>query len=126
MARKQIRIIGFCLVIGLIVFLTGAMLGCTAKPAPVSAHSSTVSSIAVKPSSDTVQVHSTQQYTATEIYSDGSTADVTSQVKWESLDQTVASISSAGVATGISPGSSSISASLSGITSSASSLDVVP
>jgi len=66
------------------------------------------------------------QFTATGTYSNGSTADITSQVKWESFDQSVANISSSGLAKGISPGTSNISASLDGLTSPSAGLDVVP
>ena len=59
--------------------------------------------------------------TATGTYTDGTTADITSQVTWNSSNTGVATISNAGgnagTATGVSVGSSNITASLGGVTS---------
>jgi uncharacterized protein YjdB len=57
-------------------------------------------------------------------YSDGSTSDITAQVQWTSSDPTVANILSNGAVTGISVGTTNITASLSGITSPAISLTI--
>ena len=69
-------------------------------------------------------VGSTQQLTAIGTYSNGSTADVTSQVTWASSNDTVAYISSSGSATGVAPGTASITAALSGDTSRTVTLNV--
>jgi uncharacterized protein YjdB len=70
-------------------------------------------------------VGSTQQFNATGTYSDGSTADVTYQVTWASSDTTIATISSAGLVTGIAVGKTNITAALAGFTSQIVSLPVV-
>lgn len=50
------------------------------------------------------------QFTAIGSYSDGSTADVTASVSWESSDLSVATISLAGIATPVATGTASITA----------------
>jgi hypothetical protein len=72
-------------------------------------------SLAVTPASPSIGVGATQQFKATGTYSDNSTADLTSQVSWSSGSPSVATISSGGLATGGSVGSSLITAALNGI-----------
>ncbi len=81
----------------------------------VTASTPTLSSIAVTPANPTVAVGATQQFTATGTYSDGSTSNITSQVTWSSSSTADATISSSGVATGVAAGSSTITATLSGV-----------
>ena len=88
------------------------VLSATAPPPP------TLSSIAVTPANQTITIGATQQYTATGTYSDGSTQNLTSQAAWTSSNTGVASITSAGLATGVSAGSTTITATLSGVTGS--------
>jgi hypothetical protein len=77
-----------------------------------------LSSITVTPASpDILAVASTQQFTATATYSDGSAKDITTQVTWVSSDSAIAALSSTGSATAIAKGNSNITASMSGITS---------
>jgi hypothetical protein len=77
-----------------------------------------LSSIAVTPTTpDNLEVRSTQQFTATGTYVEGSTNDITSQVTWASSDTNIATISSAGLATTLAVGSTNITAALSGIKS---------
>ena len=66
---------------------------------------------------DNLPVGSTQQFIAVGTYSDGSTANMTSQVTWTSSNINVATISSAGFATALTPGNTFITASLSGVSS---------
>src|SRR5579883_507521 len=75
-------------------------------------------SIAVTPANPSVAKGLTQQFTATGTYSDQSTQDLTSQVTWASATTSVATITTAGLATGVSTGTSSISATLTGVTGS--------
>jgi hypothetical protein len=75
-----------------------------------------LTSIAVTPANATNQVGATQQFTATGTYSDSSTQDLSSQVTWASSSAGVATISASGLATAVSVGSSTISATLSGVT----------
>ena len=78
----------------------------------------TLTSIAVTPANPTIQAGATQQFAARGTYSDGSTQDVTSQVTWASSDAAVATINSAGLATGLAAGNTIISAAKGGVTGS--------
>ena len=60
-----------------------------------------------------------QNQSVTGTYSNGTTADVTSSATWTSSTASVASISSGGMATAVAAGSSTITASLSGVSSAA-------
>jgi len=61
-------------------------------------------SIEVLPTSASVPVGRTQQFTARGSYSDGSTRDVTSSVTWTSSNTSIATVSSSGLATGVAIG----------------------
>jgi 6-phosphogluconolactonase len=76
----------------------------------------TLSSIAVTAANASFALGTTDQLTATGTYSDGSKKDLTSQVTWASATTTVATVSTAGLATSVKAGTSVISASLSGVT----------
>ncbi len=67
-------------------------------------------SISVAPVADSIGVGQTEQYTATGLYSDLSTADLTSSVTWSSTNATAASVSSGGLATGLATGITEITA----------------
>jgi WD40 repeat protein len=86
----------------------------TGGPAP----GPTLTSIAVTPASPSIVVGATQAFAATGTYSDNSTQNLTTQVAWTSSNTSVATISASGLATGVGAGSSTISASLSGVTGS--------
>lgn len=75
-------------------------------------------SIAISPASLTLIAGQTQQLSATGIYTDGSTADVTSTASWDSSSKSVASITGSGLVTSITAGQTTISASLSGVVGS--------
>jgi len=78
----------------------------------------TLSSIAVTPNTPgKLAVGATQQFKAMGAYSDKSTADITSKVKWNSSNKAVNTISSSGLATGVGIGTTNITASMSGISS---------
>ena len=125
MTGKQIRFLGCCLVIGLIASLTLVTAACSSKSASTSATTAThpagtLSSIAITPSSPPdLKTGFTQQFKATATYSDGSTEEVTDKVTWNSSDPNSADfISAGGLLTGMKAGTTSITASLSGKTSS--------
>src|SRR4029077_89180 len=88
---------------------------------PVNA-ASTLTSIAVTPANPTVPKGLTQQFTATGTFSDSSTQNLTNQVTWASATTSVATISNAsgtqGLATAVGQGTSTISATLNGVTGS--------
>jgi hypothetical protein len=70
----------------------------------------TLTSIAVTPANPAIATGGTQQFTATGTYSDNSMQNLTNQVTWASSAASVATINSSGIATGVSGGSSTISA----------------
>lgn len=61
-------------------------------------------SIAVTPATATIALGSSQQYQAIGTYSDGSTQNVTTLLSWSSSTPAVSTISSTGLATGLSQG----------------------
>jgi len=67
----------------------------------------------------------TQQFTATAISSKPSVTDITSQATWSSSDQSVATVSSTGIVTGIAPGPTNITAFYAGVTSAPISITVI-
>jgi uncharacterized protein YjdB len=83
----------------------------------------TLSSIAVTPAAATVGAGATQQFTATATYSDNSTANITSSAAWSSSSTATATINAAGLATAVTAGTSTITAT-SGSVSGASTLTV--
>jgi hypothetical protein len=64
----------------------------------------TLTAITVTPVNPSVARGLTEQFTATGTFSDGSTEDLTSQVRWASANTSVARISSAGLATAVAGG----------------------
>ncbi len=73
-------------------------------------------SIAVTPASPSIYVGSAQQFTATGTYSNNTTKNLSSVVAWTALPLGIASMSSAGLATGLAAGSATITAALGSIT----------
>ncbi|HZS70386.1 MAG TPA: DUF4082 domain-containing protein, partial [Candidatus Acidoferrum sp.] len=78
----------------------------------------TLTSITVTPANPTIPAGGTQQFTATGRYSDNSTQNITSQVAWSSSNSAVATINSAGLATGAGAGTATITATKGGISGS--------
>jgi hypothetical protein len=77
-----------------------------------------ISSVAVTPTNPTISTGTSQQFTAIATYSDGTTQDVTGTATWSSSNTTAATISAGGLATGSRTGSTTISATQSGVTGS--------
>jgi len=86
----------------------------------------TLTSVAVTPTAPTLQKGNSQAFSATATYSDGSTADISDRVSWSSSDTAVATISPAGLATAVAPGTTTISASTVSLSASASLTVAVP
>ena len=87
--------------------------------------SPSLSSIEVTPPPDSLSVGSMFFLTATGIYSDGSTSDVTLLANWSNSNPTVADLYSDGLGMGESPGADNITASISGINSAPTTLNIV-
>ncbi len=82
---------------------------------PLAVTSATLKSIAVTPATPSIGLSATQQFTAVGTYSDSSTQDISGIVRWASSDTAVATIdASTGLATGVSAGTTQITATLGG------------
>ena len=79
-------------------------------------------SIAISPVNRTIALGTSQQFTATGVYSNSSTQDLTTAVNWTSSDISVATISNAagtnGRATSVADGTTTIAAALGGVSRS--------
>jgi hypothetical protein len=84
----------------------------------------TLTGVAVTPASASIAAGATQQFTATGMYSDNSTKDLTSSATWASATTSVATISGSGLATAVATGSSNITATAAGKTSAPATLTV--
>jgi len=85
-------------------------------------------SIAISPVSPSdVKLGFTQNFYATALYASGATADITSQVTWNSSNPSIAEFTqpSGGLLTGMTMGTATITASFDGITSNSVSIKVV-
>ncbi len=73
---------------------------------------SPITSLSISPLNPSISKskQATQQFSATAIYGDGSSLDVTSSVTWSSSDRTVATISSTGLAAAVIAGTTTIQA----------------
>lgn len=79
----------------------------------------TLVSISVTPSPGSIPMEKTRQFTATGTYTDASTKNLSSAVSWRQTNNAVVSVNPKGVATGVSIGSTTISAFSGSIGSSA-------
>ncbi len=76
-----------------------------------SINNAVIATITLSPASSTINSASSVQLTATGTYTDGTVADVTSSVNWASSNPFVATVNTAGLATGVSTGTATITAS---------------
>jgi uncharacterized protein YjdB len=93
-----------------------ATLGSISGSTTLTVSAPTISSIVVTPVGLTLAIGITQQFTATAIFTDGSSQDLTSGVTWTSSQPSVASMDNSGLATTISAGQTTITATFSGFT----------
>jgi hypothetical protein len=104
--------------------LASSMLACggssssnTAPPPPPPPPS--LQSISVGPGNTSILAGTTQQFSATATYSDGSTNDVTTSASWSSANQNIATVNSTGLAATLTEGTTTITATLQSIAGSA-------
>jgi hypothetical protein len=97
---------------------TNTVGSATTTAATLTISAATLQSIAVTPANPSSPKGTTRQFTATGTYSDNSTQNLTAQVTWASATPSVATIAAGGLATAVNSGTSTISATLSGITGS--------
>jgi 6-phosphogluconolactonase (cycloisomerase 2 family) len=97
---------------------SGALSGSTT----LNVTSTTLVSIGVTPATPTIAKGTFQQFTATGVYSDNTTQNLTNTVTWHAVNPAVASITTAigsgGLATGVAPGTTQITATLGGVVGS--------
>ena len=110
---------------------TGLATGVTAGTATITATAGKITgsdtlteapvltSISISPASPSIAAGTTQQFTATGNYSDGSTQNLSSSATWSSSQTSVATIAAGGLATGITVGASTITATSGSITGTA-------
>jgi RHS repeat-associated protein len=79
----------------------------------------TLVSVSISPTDPSILTADTQAFTATGIFGDGSSQNLTDQVVWESTDTGIATIASTGVATGIAQGTTTVRAGKDGIVGTA-------
>jgi trimeric autotransporter adhesin len=82
--------------------------------------SPSLTSITVAPSPYTIASGTAVQLHATATYSDNTTQDVSAPVSWSSTDNTVATLSTSVLATGVNPGTVTVTATLNGVSGAAS------
>jgi uncharacterized protein YjdB len=78
----------------------------------------TISAVSITPEGMTLPLDIGQQFTATAIYSDGSSADLTGGVLWTSSSTTIATIDTTGLASTLAPGTTTITATVGSLTDS--------
>lgn len=106
--------------------ITASSGGITSSPIQLTVTAPTVAAITVTPASPLIAVNATQQFTATAKDSSGNTISGVT-FTWSSGTTSVAQINSAsGLATGVSPGTTQITATANGVTSSVDILTVTP
>jgi uncharacterized protein YjdB len=92
----------------------------------VSSAGANLTAISISPAGASIPVHTTQQFTATGSYSDGSSRDLTGLVTWGSSSAAAATIDVNGLLTGVAAGSTTISATLGSVTKSTTITVTVP
>ncbi|APR88331.1 hypothetical protein A7982_13680 [Minicystis rosea] len=95
-----------------------ATLGAKSGAASITVTSATLTAIAITPSSPSVPASVRLPLAAHGTYSDGSIVDVTKLVAWNTLNASVASITTDGVVTGVGAGSTGVHAALGAVTGS--------
>src|SRR5713101_2317934 len=105
-ARANSRRFGLALVIGGLA----SLLGCGGGAPAETPSSVRLLVITVTSPGPTIPMGFSQQLTAVGTYSDGTTHFLTSTATWTSLNPLVATISNSGLATGLTPGSTTIQA----------------
>lgn len=118
-AAQRCRGISLSSFLGLLLFSL-LLAGCGASSSSMVVTAKTVTAVSVAPASVSIPIGKTQQYTATAKYLDGTTADVTSTAGWSCGNAAIATVNASGMGTAVAPGATSVTATLSGVSGSAS------
>jgi hypothetical protein len=101
-------------IVAVIISLAAVLTTCSDCGAGTIRSGPTLTSIEVTPANPSIAFGTTQQFTATGTYSDGTTHNLTTSVTWGSSSKSVATISNAGgsngLATSVTPGPTTITA----------------
>ncbi|WP_323931602.1 Ig-like domain-containing protein [Aeromonas caviae] len=97
--------------------VTATKDGITSNAVSVNVTAATITAIQVTPATVNVAKGQAQQLTATATYSDNTSSDVTDSVTWTPDDTTTASVTSAGLLSGVEMGSMTVTATKDGISS---------
>src|SRR5262245_1645025 len=87
--------------------------------------SNVLTGILITPQEAAILTGNTQQYSAKALFSNNTQQDITSSVTWHVSNETIASISSSGLAKGITQGTAFVSANLGNLTSNLATLNVI-
>lgn len=103
--------------------ITATAGGITSTPVLLNV-TAVVASVAISPTTSTVAVGATQQLTATAYDAGGKAVPAT--ITWQNSSASIATISSTGLVTGVSPGTVMITATANGVTSPVATVTVTP
>ncbi|WP_052729929.1 beta strand repeat-containing protein [Photobacterium halotolerans] len=106
--------------------ITASFGGTVSNNANLTVTEATVLSVTIAPETASIANGTTQQFTATAKFSDGSILDVTDQVSWKSGDTSVATLSATGLAHALAEGSTVVTAHYQGVDSAEIPLSVTP
>jgi trimeric autotransporter adhesin len=104
--------------------ITATYNGVTSPALNLSVNAVSVQSITVTPISATMPVGVTLPFSATAVFADGTSQNISANAGWKSQNASVATLNSFGVASSLGQGTTSITASLGGVTSSPAQLAV--
>jgi uncharacterized protein YjdB len=96
-----------------------ATLGAVSGNTTVTVTPAVLVTIDVEPTAPSIAVGATQQFTATGVYSDLSTHDISAMVTWTSGTPATATINASGLATGVANGTTTITATLGAVNGTA-------
>jgi hypothetical protein len=118
MKANRFRLVFALLTSALPLAITGCQTMASGS-SPSNPGQKTLISMSVTPQQATLAPGTTQQFAATATYSDSTSANVSDTANWTVSTPTLATITSQGIATGIASGSTTVTASLDGISGSA-------
>ncbi len=99
--------------------VTATKDGITSNAVNVSVTAAVITNITVTPAVVNVVKGQTQQLTATAMYSDSTSSDITNSVTWESVDTATTTVTPEGLLSGVEVGTTTVTATKDGITSNA-------